>query len=80
MPMMARGTLVSAANFTAPCNVLGEIADSLEVAGDADGADRIAKVRRHRLTTRDSQDCRVHDFALPRIEARIGRHSLCEHV
>ena len=57
-------------------DVLGEVADPLEVAGDPNGADQLAKIHRHRLAARDRHDRHVLDFALQRVEAQIGRDDL----
>ena len=43
-------------------DVLGEIADALEIAGDADRADDLAQVHRHRLAARDGEDRRAPRF------------------
>ena len=50
-------------------DILGQVTDSLEVAGDADGDDELAQVDRHRLAARDRQDGQLLDFALQRVEA-----------
>ncbi len=47
-------------------DVLGEVADALEVAGDADRRDDLAQVDRHRLAPRDGQDRVLLDLALQR--------------
>ncbi len=74
---MARGTLASAPELhRALGDVLGQIADPLEIAGDADGADQLAQVHRHRLAARDGHDRHVLDFALQRVEAGVGGHHL----
>ena len=57
-------------------DVLGEIADPLEIAGDANGADDLAQVDRHRLAARDRQDRLLLDLALQHVESRIGRDDL----
>ena len=57
-------------------DVLGEVADPFEIAGDADRADDFAKVDRHRLSARDGEDRLLLDLALQRVETRIGRHDL----
>ena len=57
-------------------DVLGEIADPLEIAGDADRADDLAQVDRHRLAARDGHDRQILDLALQRVEARIGGDDL----
>ena len=57
-------------------DVLGEIADPLEIACDANGADDLAQVDRHRLPARDRQDRLLLDFALQEVEPRIGADDL----
>ena len=54
-------------------DVLGEVADALEVVGDAQGADHFAQIDRHRLAARDGQDRLFLDFALQRVDGRIAR-------
>ena len=62
-------------------NILGEIADPFEVAADADGANELAQVSRHRLAARDGRHRHVLDFALQSVEAQIGRDDpVCEHT
>ena len=53
-------------------DVLGEVADALHVAGDADGRDGLAQVDRHRLAPGDGQDGLLLDLALQDVEARVG--------
>ena len=53
-------------------DVLGEIADPLEIAGDPNGADDLAQVDRHRLPARDGQRRLLLDLALQHVEPRIG--------
>ena len=53
-------------------DVLGEIADSLEIVGDPQNADDLAQIDRHRLTRRDGLDCLLLDVALLRVEHGIG--------
>ena len=57
-------------------DVLGEIADPLEVAGDADGADQFAQIDRHRLTASNGPDRKILDLALHCIQADVGRDDL----
>ena len=57
-------------------DVLGEVADPLEVAGDADRADDLAQIDGHRLTPRDGEDRLLLDLALQRVEARVGGDDL----
>ncbi len=54
-------------------DVLGEIADPFEIAGDADRADDLAQVDRHRLTAGDGEDRVFLDLALQRIEPLVAR-------
>ena len=44
-------------------DVLGEVADALEIVGDAQRADDLAQVDRHRLAARDGQDRLLLDLA-----------------
>ena len=57
-------------------DVLGEVADPLEVAGDADRADDLAQIDRHRLAPGDGEDRLLLDLALQRVEARVGGDDL----
>ena len=57
-------------------DVLGQISDPLEIAGDANGADDLAQVDRHRLAARDRQDRLLLDLALQHVEPRIRRYDL----
>ena len=76
-PTIARGTRAFEADLDRPLgDVLGEIADPLEIAGDADRADDFAQVDRHRLAARDGEDRVFLDLALQRVETRIGRDHL----
>ena len=60
-------------------DVLGVIADPLEVVADAHGADDLAQVDRHRLPPRDGEDGLLLDFALHRVDRGIGGdHPLAE--
>ena len=49
-------------------DVLGEVADALEIVADAHGADDLAQVDRHRLAARDGQDRLFLDLALQRVD------------
>ena len=49
-------------------DVLGEIADPLEIVGDAQRADDLAQVDRHRLAARDGEDRLFLDLALERVD------------
>ena len=53
-------------------DVLGEVADALDVAGDADRRDRLAQVDRERLAAGDRQDRVLLDLALEHVEPRVG--------
>ena len=53
-------------------DVLGEIADALEIVGNADRRDDFAQIDRQRLAPRDRQDRLLLDLALQSVEARIG--------
>ena len=73
-PTIARGTRDSGANLDrALRNVLGEVADPFEVAGDADGADQLAQIDGHRLTASNGHDRKILDLALHCIQAGVGR-------
>ena len=63
-------------------DILGEIADPLQIAGDANRPDQLPEVDRHRLAPGDRPDRQVLDFALQHIEARVGRDNLVgeDHV
>ena len=49
-------------------DVLAEVADALEVVGDADGRDDLAQVQRHRLAPGDGEDGPLLDLALQRVD------------
>ena len=49
-------------------DILGEIADPLEIVGDAQRADDLAQIDRHRLPARDRQDRPLLDLALQRVD------------
>ena len=53
-------------------DVLGEIADPLQIVGDAQRADDLAQVDRHRLPARDGQHGLFLDLALQRVDRRVG--------
>ena len=53
-------------------DVLGEIADALDVARDADRRDRLAQVDGERLAPRDGQDRVLLDLPLEHVEAGVG--------
>ena len=57
-------------------DVLGQVADPLEITGDPNGADDLTQVDRHRLPARDRQYRLVLDLALQHVEPRIGRDDL----
>ena len=54
-------------------DVLGEIADALEIVRDAQRADDLAQIDRHRLAPRDGEDRPLLDLALQRVDGRIER-------
>ena len=53
-------------------DVLGVIADPLEIVADAHGADDLAQIDGHRLPPRDRQDRLFLDLMLHRVDGRIG--------
>jgi hypothetical protein len=55
-------------------DVLGQIADALEVVGDAQRTHHLAQVDRHRLPARDRQHRLFLDLALQRVDRRIERN------
>jgi len=58
-------------------DVLGEVADALEIARDADRRDGLAQVDGHRLAAHEGQDGALLDRALERVEPRVdGDHRL----
>ena len=57
-------------------DVLGQIADPLEIARNPNGADDLAQVVRHRLPARDRQRRLLLDLALKQVEPGIGLHHL----
>ncbi len=58
-------------NHHALGDVLGEIADPLEVVGDAERADDVAQVDRHRLAPRDGEDRLLLDLALQEVDLGV---------
>ena len=76
-PTIARGTRGFGPELDrALGDILGEIADPLEVAGDADGADQLPEVDRHGLASGDRHHGEILDLALQRVETGIGRDDL----
>ncbi len=57
-------------------DVLGEIADPLEVVGDANRADQLAQINRHGLAACDGHHGEILDLALQRVETGIGGDDL----
>ena len=57
-------------------DVLGEIADALEVVGDAQRADDLAQVDRHRLAAGDGEHGLVLDLTLQRVDLGVGADHL----
>ncbi len=55
-------------------DVLGEIADPLQIVGHAQRGDDFAQIHRHRLAAGDGEDGLLLDLLLQRIDGRIGRH------
>ena len=53
-------------------DVLGEIADALEVVGDAQRAHDLAQIDRHRLAARDGEHRLVLDLALQGVDAGVA--------
>ena len=52
-------------------DVLAEVADALEVGGDADRADHLAQIVGHRLALGDEEDRLVVDLALRLVEEAV---------
>ena len=52
-------------------DVLGEVADALEVVGDAQRADDVAQVDGHRLAPGDRQDRAFFDLALQGVDLHV---------
>jgi len=52
-------------------DVLGEIADALEIVGHAQRADDLAQVDRHRLAPRDGEDGLFLDLALEGVDLGV---------
>ena len=52
-------------------DVLGQVADALEIAGDALCRDDFAQIHRHRLTPGDDHDGALFAFALQDIELLV---------
>ena len=60
-------------------DVLGEVADALEVVGEAQRAHHLAQVDRHRLPARDGEDRLFLDLALQRVDLGVvGDNALGE--
>src|SRR5579863_9406419 len=60
-------------------DMLGMVADPLEIVADAHGADAFAQVDRHRLPSRDGEDGLFLDLALQRVDRGIHRdHALAQ--
>ena len=53
-------------------DVLGEVADPLEIDGDAHGADDLAQVHRHRLAAGDGQHRTLLDGVLQLVDLGVG--------
>ena len=54
-------------------DVLGEVADALQIVGDAQRADDVAQVDRHRLAPGDGQDRLFLDLALQHVDLVVVR-------
>ena len=54
-------------------DILGEIADPLEIVGDPQRADDIAQIDRHRLPPGDGQHRLFLDLALQRVDGGVGQ-------
>ena len=61
-------------------DILGKVADALQVVGDAQRADDLAQVDRHRLAPRDGQHGLFLDLALQRVDRRIGADDRCAQI
>ena len=61
-------------------DVLGEVADTLEVSGDADRTYDLAQVDGHGLASRDHQRRRFLDLALQYVEALVRGDDLVRKV
>ena len=53
-------------------HVLGEVADPLEIGGDAHRADDLAQIDRHRLAPGDGQHRALLDLALQLVDLDVG--------
>ena len=53
-------------------HVLGEVADPLQIGGDAHGADDLAQVDRHRLAAGDGQHRAFLDDVLQAVDLDVG--------
>ena len=61
-------------------DVLGQVADPLEVAGDPQRPDDLAQIDRHRLAAGDRQHGLVLDLVLQRVDSGIGGDDLLRAV
>ena len=68
--------VVGAEHRDALGDVLGKIADPLEIVGDPQHADHLAQIHRHRLAHRDGGDALLLDAVLKRVQRRVGAHDL----
>ena len=64
---------VAVERHDALADMLGVIADPLEIVADTHGADAFAQVDSHWLPPRDGEDGLFLDFALQRVDRRIRR-------
>ncbi len=53
-------------------DVLGEVPNPFEIAGNADRGDDLAEIHRHRLAARDGQYRLFLDIPLQQVEARVA--------
>jgi hypothetical protein len=58
-------------------DVLGEVADPLEVVGQAQRAHDLAQIDRHGLAARDGEHGFFLDLALQGVDAGVDRHHAC---
>ena len=61
-------------------DVLGVVADPLEIVAHAHGADDLAQIDRHRLPAGDGQDRFFLDLVLHRVDGRIGGDDVLRQI
>ena len=60
-------------------DVLGKVADPLQIIGDAQRAHHVAQIDRHRLASGDGENRLVLDLALQRVDGGVASHdALCQ--